>query len=245
MSEADSIYISVIIPAYNEKANIGPTVKEVLNYLSAKDYSYELIVVDDGSRDGTKDVVNKLAQENKNLKLVSYLPNRGKGYAVKRGMLGASGKWRLFMDADNSTKICEVDNFLKALETGFDIAIGSRRIEGAKLTVPQPLHRRLLGWAYRLFCATLLGTKASDYNCGFKLFYKDAAQRIFSKIRMERWSFDTEIIFFAKKLGYKIKEVPVSWEFTGTSAVRPIRDGIRSYMDLLRIRENERDGLYS
>lgn len=241
---AEEVYLSVIIPAYNEEKNISFTVKEIIDYLKEKKFSWEIIVVDDGSKDRTFDITNVLRGQNPRLIVLKNTENRGKGYTVKRGMLTAKGQYRLFMDADNSTKIFEIDNFLKAIEQGADIAIGSRHIIGAKLDVPQPLCRRFLGWIYRVLCRMLLQVSVSDFNCGFKLFSKDAAEHIFNKIFMDRWSFDTEIIFLAKKLGYRIKEVPVSWQYTGTSAVRPLRDGIRSYLDLLRIRRNDKTGIY-
>lgn len=244
-NQNNEIFLSVIIPSCNEEANIAFTLEEVIAYLSSKDLEWELTVVDDGSSDNTYQIVKSYERNNRKIKIFRNEVNKGKGYSVKRGMLASTGKYRLFMDADNSTRIREIDNFLKAAEgEGADIVIASRRMKGARLKNPQPLHRRFLSFIYRSLSRMFLFISVSDYNCGFKLFSKESAENIFNKLIMDRWSFDTEVILLAKKSGYKIKECPVTWEHKGTSKVRPLRDGIRSFIDLLSIKKNDILGKY-
>lgn len=231
------IYLSIVIPAYNEEQNISSTLQDIAQYLKSKNYSYEVIVVDDGSIDKTAESAAFEGKVFPHFTLLRHSPNRGKGYTVKEGVLSARGGLILFMDADNSTRINQIDKFISAILEGYDIAIGSRRAKGAVIEELQPLHRRFLGNTYIKLSKLILGTDVNDYNCGFKLYKKEAAKRLFEKLSRDDWSFDSELIFLAKKFNLKIKEVPVIWQDKQkTSKVRPLRDGIKSFISLVRIK---------
>ena len=233
----NNLYLSIVIPAYNEDENIGPTLLDIAQYLGGKSYTYEIIVVDDGSGDKTAELATVQGKVFSHFNLLRHSPNQGKGYAVKEGMFAARGEFILFMDADNSTRINQIDNFISALTGGYDIAIGSRRIQGAVIKEYQPFARRFLGNIYIGLSNLILGTNINDYNCGFKLFKKEAAKAIFEKLTRNDWSFDSELIYLAKKLGCKIKEVPVTWQDKQkTSKVKPFKDGVKSFCSLLKIR---------
>lgn len=229
--------ISIVIPAYNEELNIKNTLNEIIDYLKAFGSDYEILVVDDGSTDSTKAIAEETLLNN-NGKLLKNERNMGKGAAIKKGMLAASGAIILFMDADNSTSIKELDKFLPYVKE-FDVVIGSRRIEGSDLESSAPAYRVILGNFYVWLSRILIKSVIRDYNCGFKLFKKEAARIIFSKQLMNDWSYDTEDIFLAEKFKFKIKEVPVKWVYRSTSKVKPLRDGIRSFASLLKIKTND------
>lgn len=240
----ENIYLSVIIPAYNEEANIGSTLEEVAVYLKGKDYSYEVIVIDDGSSDGT---IQK-AQEKKNildeLKVVPSKPNHGKGYVVRNAILASTGKYVMFMDADNATSINELDSFMPYLEEGYDAVIGSRRLKDSDVVVPESAMRIILGNIYILLSKIFLGSKVRDFNCGFKAYNRFAANKVFSLQRMDDWSFDTEIMFLLNKFGMKIKELPVRWTHKADSKVKPFKAGVESFLSLIKIKLNDLKGLY-
>jgi len=234
------VYLSVIVPAYNEEANIACTLNSILEYLRGKPFAWEVVVVDDGSLDRTAEMVRGFP-----VKLLTSERNCGKGVAVRRGMLAAQGQFRLFTDADNSTSISEIEKLLPFAEEGWDIVIGTRRMRESTIEVVPPFHRHLLGEIYVSVSRLLTGVEVSDFNCGFKLFTARAAESLFSVQRMERWSFDVEVLFLAARCGFTIKEVPVRWAHVqSTSKVRPLSDGIRSLKDLLRIRYNYAVGRY-
>jgi dolichyl-phosphate beta-glucosyltransferase len=237
--ENNALYLSVVVPAYNEEENITATLSDIAQYLKNKNYTYEIIVVDDGSKDKTAELAAAGGKTLPHFTLLRHSPNYGKGYTIKEGMLAARGEFILFMDADNSTRINQIDNFISALSNGYDIAIGSRRIKGAVIEEYQPFARRFLGNIYIGLSNLILGTNINDYNCGFKLFKKAAAKAIFEKLTRDDWSFDSELIYLAAKLGYRIKEVPVTWQDKQkTSKVKPFKDGINSFFSLLKIRFN-------
>ena len=238
------IYLSAIIPAYNEEANISGTLREVAEYLKGKDFTSEVIVVDDGSKDATSQKALEFDQEIDNFRLIESKPNRGKGYVLKKAMLEARGKYLMFMDADNSTSIKELDKFLPYLEEGCDVVIGSRRLKESEVTVPESALRIFMGNVYILLSKTILGARVSDFNCGFKAYRREAAKRIFSLQRMDDWSYDTELIFLIHKMGMKIKEVPVKWAHKYTSKVKPLKAGIDSFLSLIRIKANSIKGVY-
>jgi len=233
----NNAYLSIVIPAYNEEPNLGSTLKDIAQYLKAKDYSYEVIIVDDGSSDKTVEIARSSGDLFNSFTLLENPKNRGKGYAVKQGMLAAKGEYVLFMDADNSTRIDQLDKLMGALREGYDIAIASRRIPGAEVDTRQPSYRIILGNIYIMLSRIMLGTTVHDYNCGFKLFTHKAAHLLFSRMTMNDWSFDSELIFLISKFSQKAKEVPVKWhDKSATSKVRPLRDGINSLLSLIRIR---------
>ncbi len=231
------MYLSVIIPAYNEEKRIEKTLFEVQGYLSRKQYNYKIIAVNDGSKDGTAEILNELRLKLTNLEIIDNKENRGKGYVVRQGLLAAKGDWRLFMDADNSTLIEEIEKFLPYLKQ-YDIIIGSRGMEDSKIIIPQPLYRIILGKLYGLLVKIIVGLfEIKDMQCGFKLLNAKAVENILSKCQINGWSFDSEILIIAKKLGYKIKEVPVSWMDQPKTNMR-FGGMAKSILDLLKIRLN-------
>ena len=237
--------LSVIVPTYNEEPNIRPCVEAVLDYLRPQSIDWELLLVDDGSLDATPAVEQELARAEPRIHVHPHAPNRGKGYAVRQGMLAATGAVRLFLDADYSTPIEELDRLRPHLEAGCDVAIGTRRTPDALIETKPPFHRYVLGEIYMRLASWLLGSRLSDLNCGFKAFRGDAADRLFRLQRRDDWSFDAEVLVLAQRLGYRIEEVPVRWAHAQrTSKVHPIRDGIRSFRALFAIRRDLRRGVY-
>lgn len=242
--EYDKIYLSIVIPAYNEEPNLSFTLQDIAGYLKTKDFSYEIIVVDDGSSDKTAEIASGLGHNFNSFTLLENLTNRGKGYTVKRGVLAAKGKIILFMDADNSTRIDQLEKLMPALKEGNDVVIASRRVPGAEIETLQPLYRIILGNIYILLSRLILGTTVQDYNCGFKLYTKDAAKLLFFRLTRDGWSFDSELIFLISKFNLKIKEVPVRWKDKRTSKVKPLPDGINSFLSLIRIKLQAIKGTY-
>jgi dolichyl-phosphate beta-glucosyltransferase len=235
--QTDNIYLTVVIPAYNEEGNIAATLQDIAQYLRTKNYSYEVIVVDDGSRDKTAELAAFEGKVLPHFTLLRHSPNKGKGYTVKEGVLAARGDLILFMDADNSTRINQIDNLMSAIIDGYDIAIGSRRMTGAIIEEYQPRSRRILGTTYIKLSNLILGTNVNDYNCGFKLYKKNAAKILFKNLTRNDWSFDSELIFLAARMNLKIKEIPVIWhDKQETSKVKPLKDGLKSFFSLLKIR---------
>ncbi len=205
-------YLSIVIPAYNEAKRILPTLRDINQKASGFSYPYEILVVNDGSKDDTAMVVNSVLGEVKNLRLIDNKVNKGKGGVCRQGMLEARGAVRLFMDADNSTSIDEFEKLRPWFEKGYDVVIGSRSVRGAQLAVAQPWYRQLPGKVGNIIFQIVLGLWGIwDTQCGFKAFSADAAQAIFSKSKIVGWGFDVELLALGKKLGYRIKEVPIRW----------------------------------
>lgn len=236
---SEGIFLTVIIPAYNEERTIGNTLEEISGYLTKKKIPYEIIVVDDGSTDGTIEKAKARSGLFNNFKILKNVTNRGKGYSVKRGVLSAEGEYVLFMDADNSTSIYEFDKFLPVFKEGYEAVIASRRLRDSDVEEPQPLLRAKMGQFYIFLARIILGLNLSDFNCGFKAYKKESMRRIFDLQSMNDWSFDVELLFLIKKFGLKLKEVPVKWVHKSGSKVRPIRDGIRSFLSVIKIRAND------
>ena len=236
---SNEIYLSVIIPAYNEERRLPKTLAEIDKYLSKQNYNYEILVVNDGSKDRTVEVVKSLIPKIKNLKVTGYKINQGKGYAVRFGMLKANGEHRLFTDADNSTSIDQIEKIWPEFKKGFDIVIGSRDIKGAILDPPQPWIRKvILGEGFKWFRKIIIGLWGiEDTQCGFKCFTKKSAKNIFPRCKINRFAFDPEILVIAKKLGYKIKEIPVFWKNDPESRVK-FKGIIKMGRDLLKIKWN-------
>ncbi|MBZ9569364.1 glycosyltransferase family 2 protein [Patescibacteria group bacterium] len=243
-SERAPVYLSVIIPAYNEEERLPETLREIDKYLKTKDYESEIIVVSDGSTDRTVEVVKNLMPEIKNLRLIEFEKKRGKGFGVRQGMLKASGKYRVFTDADNSTSIDQIEKMWPEFESGFDIVIGSRDIKGAVIAVPQTWFRRRLGDIFNLISQVISGLLGIwDTQCGFKGFTKKAAEDIFSKATIDRFAFDVEVLILAKKLGYKFKEIPVVWINDPGSKVK-FRSMVEMLIDVFKIRLNFIKNIY-
>lgn len=242
--------LSIIISCYNESKKLPNTLPEIDKYLRKQSYDYEILLVNDGSKDNTYEVAKSLETQIKNLKVVGhkanleYSENRGKGFGVRFGMLKAKGEYRLFMDADNSTSIDQVEKMWPEFDNGFDVVIGSRDVKGAILDPPQPFQRVLVGNIFNLMVQAIVGLWGVwDTQCGFKGFTKEATETIFPKCKINRWAFDPELLIIGKKLGYKIKEIPVYWKNDIRSAVK-FSSMFEMFKDLLRIRANIVAGKY-
>ena len=204
--------VSIIFPAYNEAERIGPTLQLFNSYLAQKGFSYEIIVVDDGSTDSTVKLIESLQTEMPNLWVVALPQNKGKGYAIRIGMLRANGRIRLFSDADGSTPVEEIDKLLKPLQAGeAEIAIGSRYLEESEVNKAQPLIRIVWSRLANQVVQRILLPGIIDPHCGFKAFRAEAAVKIFSQCRINEWSFDLEVLALARSLNLNIKEIPVKW----------------------------------
>ena len=237
--------LSIVIPAYNEGPHLSSTLKDIAEYLKTTSYDYEVIVVDDGSTDKTADIATSCSVLFKFFTLLKNSPNQGKGYSVKKGVLAAQGDYILFMDADNSTSIDQLEKLMPGMKHGFDVVMASRRIKGAEVATSQPIYRILLGNIYILLSKFILQSSVQDYNCGFKLYKRAAAQIIFPKLTMDNWSFDSELIFLISKFNLSAVEVPVKWvDQSKTSKVRPLQDGINSLLSLFAIRLNAIKKIY-
>jgi dolichyl-phosphate beta-glucosyltransferase len=236
---------SIVIPAYNESARLGATLEKVLAYVHTQAWDAEVIVVNDGSRDNTADIVLSFAKKDPMLRLIENPGNRGKGYSVRHGMLNARGQIVLFTDADLSSPIEEAPKLFAALEAGADIAIGSRWLRAETQTQRQPLHRQLFGRIFNLALRLTLGLKFKDTQCGFKAFKQPAVEAIFPLQKIERWGFDPEILFLARKLKFKVSEVSVAWAHREGTSINPLVDGSRMVMEMLRIRWYDLTGKYS
>ncbi len=236
--------LSVIIPAYNEEERLGPTLRRVLEYFRARGRSIELIVVDDGSRDRTSEVANRFAEEFDEVRLIRLAANRGKGYAVRSGVVNARGRAVLFADADSAAPIAEVERLEAALECGADIAIGSRALRSEDVQVKAKLYRRLMGRAFHQLVSWLTVRGIADTQCGFKLFRAEVAHDLFSRMRMNGFSFDVEVLMMAQRRGYRIEEVPVNWVHQPGSRVNLIVDSLRMAGDLFVIRGHALRGDY-
>jgi len=238
------VYLSVIIPAYNEEKRLPKTLKEISDYLKKQNFESEIIVVSDGSTDRTCEVVENLKSQIPNLKLICEKINRGKGYGVKIGVINAKGKYHLFTDADNSTPISEIEKFWPEFEKGADVVIASRDIKGAILDPPQPLFRRVVGKVFKYLRKIIVGLwEIEDSQCGFKCFKGEVAEKIFPKCKIERFAFDPEVLLIAKKMGFKIKEVPVYWKNDLRSKVK-FKSMVKMLIDLFKIRINLLRGKY-
>lgn len=236
---------SFIIPAYNESGRIRPTLDEVLRYAGEQSWDAEILVVDDGSGDDTADVIREYAHAHPQILLVQNPGNRGKGYSVRNGMLHARGEICLFTDADLSSPITEAPKLFDAIRQGADVAIGSRWLRAELQTERQPLYRQAFGRIFNLLLRVILGLHFRDTQCGFKAFRREAAQRIFPLQRIERWGFDPEILYLARRLDLQVVEVPVLWAHSEGTRLHPFRDGLRMFGEVLRIRWNAITGAYS
>ncbi|MBD3296686.1 MAG: glycosyltransferase [Candidatus Omnitrophica bacterium] len=243
---AEDIFLSVLIPSYNEAENIEPTLREIAEYLSGRDLVAEVIVIDDGSDDDTSKKAKKIADKFTSLKLLSYSPNRGKGYAVKKGFEAATGRYAMWIDADNSTSIKELDAFLPYMNGEWDAVIGSRRLKGSDIVEREPFLRIFMGQFYIALCNIILGLGVKDVNCGFKVFDNAKVGPLAVQMRSSGWSLDAELMFLMRRKGYTIKELPVRWEHHDkTSKVKPLKAAVDSFSSLVRIRVDHIRGLYN
>ena len=247
--------LSIIIPAYNEEGRLSRTLARIREYFAARRVppgiapsisieQLEILVVDDGSKDATARIAEEWARELPAVRLVSNGENRGKGYSVRHGMLEARGRVALFTDADLSSPIEEIEKLLAALAGGNDIAIGSRALDRSLISVHQSRHRELAGMVFNGFVRVITGLPFSDTQCGFKIFRREPARIIFEQQRIERFGFDPEILFLAKRHGLRTAEVPVRWAHDAATKVQVLRDSVMMFGDLLFIRWNWLLGRY-
>lgn len=235
-TDSAHIYLSLIIPAYNEQDRVESRLAIITAYISSLPYSVELILVNDGSTDSTGEILAESAAANSAVRVVSYSPNRGKGFAVRQGVFASCGEYIAFSDADLSTPIDELAALFKAIEDGFDIAIGSRSVKGAQIKTHQPFYREFGGKSLNLLIRMFAVRGIMDTQCGFKLFRGDVAREIFGRCFLNGWAFDVEVLYLAQKMGCCIAETPVKWAHSEGSKVRPLQAGMQVIRDIARIR---------
>jgi len=240
----DQIYVSLIIPAFNEKSRIGKSLDRILHFLHSQPYSSEVIIVDDGSQDQTGDFIKERFGNDNGVRTYQQPQNQGKGNAVREGMLLGNGEYLFFSDADLSVPIETLPDFLTQLENNCDVTIGTRRKSGATIEVRQPFYREFLGKIYTRLSNWILGLRVTDFTCGFKGFRRNAALELFSRQRLKNWGFDAEILYLAQLNGFRVREVPVRWRNNQATKVRLWRDIPRSFLELLQIRFYDSQGKY-
>ncbi len=236
--------LSIVVPAYNEQERLGPTIHSYLRYCRGRGLPAELIVVDDGSLDATSALVEGMSAEYPEIRLIRLAENRGKGYAVRTGVVNARSELVLFADADAATPISELERLEAAIRAGADVAIGSRALAGEGVQVRAKLYRRLMGRAFHLLVRTLTVRTIKDTQCGFKLFRGAVAHDLFSRMRMNGFSFDVELLMMARRRGYRVAEVPVNWAHQPGSKVNLAVDSLRMARDLFVIRGHHLSGDY-
>lgn len=235
--------LTIIVPAYNEEKRLGTTLESIHRYCTQRSLNREIIVVDDGSSDDTSGIVKLLQERIPYLHLVRYRTNRGKGYAVKIGVEKSRGEYILFTDADNSTPIEEFEKFHPLLSRT-EVVIGSRYRTGSDVKIKQPLYRIMLGRLGNFLIRILLFDDIKDTQCGFKAFQSYAAKVLFNRMKVNRFGFDIELLSIAHLLNYSVREVPVSWYNSPQSRIRPIKDAMRTFLELIYIKLNLLSGRY-
>lgn len=237
--------ISIIVPAYNEQSRLSETIRRIQEYLAKSEWVfYEIVIVNDGSTDDTPKVAAAFAQNSPNIRILNNPGNRGKGYSVRHGMMEARGEWRLFTDADLSAPIEELEKLWSAmLRDGSQVAIGSRALDRSLIGVHQPGMRETAGRIFNAVMRMVIGLPIADTQCGFKLFHGSASLATFPLQTQERFGFDVEILFIAKKKGFKISEVPVRWNHVEGSKVGML-NGLHAFTELAQVRWNDLMGKY-
>jgi dolichyl-phosphate beta-glucosyltransferase len=236
--------LSVVIPAFNEELRLPATLDAMLKFITECGLRFEIIVVNDGSNDDTVKVVQEFAQHNEGVRLISYEVNKGKGYAVKTGVLSARGKLILFDDADGSSPIEEFIRLKKAIDDGADIAIGSRAKKDPNRKVDALLYRKYVGNIFNTIVQSLLVPGISDTQCGLKLFKRNVARELFSLSLIEGYAFDVEILYLAKLKNYVVREIPINWSNVSGSKVNVVRDSMFMLVEILKICMNSCLGRY-
>ena len=239
-STSSGPFLSIVIPAYNEENRIAESLKVICHYLAGMPYTYEILVVDDGSTDKTREMCEAFAANEPSLRVVHYPVNQGKGFAVRTGMLEAAGENLLLCDADLATPIEELEAFWDYRKEGFDIVIASRPLKESHLVKHQPFYREWAGRAFNHAVQALAVRGIHDTQCGFKLLSRDAARRVFSICFLNAWGFDIELLHLAQRMGFTIKEAPVHWYHRPGSKVHLLKDGLRMLADIFRIRLGHR-----
>mgnify|MGYP001817365548 CR=1 FL=1 len=221
------------MPAYNEAVRLGPTLERLQEYLEQQDYTWKVVIVSDGSSDETPDIVRSFAENHPNFSLHHYVPNRGKGYAVRTGMLTVEADWLLFSDADLAAPIEEIEKLWEKVGEDCKLAIGSRPLQDSQLEIRQPWYREMAGRSFNFAVQTLAVRGIKDTQCGFKLFEQSVARDIFTRCKLDGFGFDFESLMIARDLGYEIAEVPIRWSHQEGSKVNMLRDGIRMLSELV------------
>lgn len=227
---------SVVIPAYNEEARLAGPLSEIVGFFSARQDAFEVVVVDDGSTDGTAGVVEAFREEHPEVRLIRLPANRGKGFAVRTGVVNSKGAYVLFADADGATPVSEVEKLRERLEDGAHVAIGSRALSDDEVQVEARLHRRVMGRIFHALVQLLAVGDFQDTQCGFKLLRGGIARELFGSLRMDGFSFDVELLSKALRRGYRVDEVPVNWRHVPGSRVNLVTDSARMIRDLFVIR---------
>ena len=245
MVQVSTPFLSIIIPAHNEETRLPPSLTEIDSYLRQQPYDAEVIIVENGSVDRTHEVALKFASTLEYVRVIQSPDNlRGKGLAVKQGMLQARGQWRFICDADLSMRIDDLAQFLPPAANGYDLLIASREAPGAR-RVDEPEYRHLIGRVNNLIIKLAALNDFEDTQCGFKMFSRDAAEDLFGVQRMNGIGFDVELLFIAKRRGYKIKEVPITWYYDSYSTMKLWDDSVKMLREILEIRQNWRRGVYA
>jgi glycosyltransferase involved in cell wall biosynthesis len=239
-----AIMYSLVIPAYNESERITASLDKILAYIAQNGWDAEVLVVNDGSRDNTADVIRQYERRSPIVRLLENPGNRGKGYSVRHGMLQARGDVLIFSDADLSSPIYESAKLIREIEQGADVAFGSRWLEADTQTERQSILRQIAGRVYNLLLRAILGLNYKDTQCGLKAFTREAAEKVFTRQKIERWGFDPELLFIAKKFRMKMVEVPVEWAHDDRSKINPVVDGFKMGMEMLKNRWNGITGRY-
>ncbi len=237
-------HLSIIIPAYNEEERIGPTLEGIFEFLAGQDYTGEVVLVDDGSSDKTVEAAKASARAHENFRVLENGANRGKGYSIRHGMLEGKGKFLLFSDADLSTPIEETTRVLEKMREGYHVVIGSRAMPESNIVTYQPWYRQLMGKIFNKIVRVMAVRGISDTQCGFKMFTREAGRRIFALQQVERFAFDVETLFLARKLGYKICELPVTWKDSPQTRISTFMDSWSMFSALFTIRLNSLRGRY-
>lgn len=240
----ENIYLSVIIPAYNEENRITKTLESIARFLADQNYKSEVLVIGDGATDGTMEIARSFFGKIRNLRVIENKENHGKGYVTRQGMLEAKGERRVFMDADNSTSLDQIDRFLPFFEQGYDVVIGDRDLAESKIAVHQSKFKEVLGNFGNFLIQSLAVPGIKDTQCGFKVFNKEASERIFGRMTINRWGFDIEALALALKFGFKIKTVPITWVNDSNSTVK-LSGYINTFIELARIKWNLMAGKYN
>ncbi|MCY4018861.1 MAG: glycosyltransferase family 2 protein [Chloroflexi bacterium] len=244
MSQQASPFLSIVIPAHNEESRLAPSLAQINAYLQGQDYSFEVIIVENGSKDRTFEVASEFAEACSHICVIQSPDNmRGKGLAVKQGMLAATGEWRFICDADLSMRIEDIARFLPPASDGFDLIIASREAPGAQ-RVDEPEYRHLIGRINNWIIKLAALDDFEDTQCGFKMFSRSAAIDLFGVQKMNGIGFDVELLYIAKRRGYKIKEVPITWYYDPYSTMRLWDDSINMLREIWEIRQNWRRGHY-
>lgn len=236
--------LSIVIPAYNEAERIGPTLDAISSGLDARGINYEMIIVSDGSDDATEDIVRDYANADSRIRLIGYSPNRGKGYAVRAGVLEARADDILFTDADLATPIEDLEKLEQAARDGCDVVIGSRALEGSIIIGWRPWYREISGKVFNAIIRLLAVPGIRDTQCGFKYFARGSGATIFSAARLDGFGFDVEALYLARKYGLRVGEIAVTWENSPATKVSLLRHTLPMLIDVVRVRLNDWKKLY-